>query len=116
MATIRRIALIFFRTIDRLGKGVRTAARDAPLSDESTPATRGRVFRLHRAMDTLGAVIGSGAALLYLHTVPTDYRSPFSWAFVPGLLAIGLTFVLRDKRTMAPVAVGKAVSWRAFFN
>ena len=104
------------RTMDRLGKGIRTAARDALLSDESTPATRGRVFGLHRAMDTLGAVIGPGLALLYLHADPGNYRSLFSWAFVPGMLAIGLTFVLRDKRTMAPVVSGKPVSWRAFFG
>lgn len=104
------------RTLDRLGKGIRTAARDALLSDESTPSTRGRVFGLHRAMDTLGAVIGPGLALLYLHIAPADYRSLFSWAFVPGMLAIGLTVVLRDKRTMAPVVLRKPVSWRAFFD
>ncbi|RYZ54917.1 MAG: MFS transporter, partial [Sphingobacteriales bacterium] len=40
------------RATDRLGKGIRTAARDALLSDESTPATKGRVFGFHRGMDT----------------------------------------------------------------
>jgi len=50
--------LIFFaRTLDRLGKGIRTSARDALLSDESTPETKGKVFGFHRGMDTLGAAI-----------------------------------------------------------
>ncbi|RMF26292.1 MAG: MFS transporter, partial [Bacteroidetes bacterium] len=43
------------RTLDRLGKGVRTGARDALLSIEATPQTKGRVFGFHRGMDTLGA-------------------------------------------------------------
>ena len=55
------------RTTDRLGKGLRTGARDAMLSDEATTQTKGRVFGLHRAMDTLGAVLGPAAALLYLY-------------------------------------------------
>ena len=58
--------IFFSRTLDRLGKGLRTAARDAMLSDEATPETKGRVFGLHRAMDTVGAVIGPAAALGFL--------------------------------------------------
>jgi MFS family permease len=58
------IWIFFARTIDRLGKGIRTGARDAMLSDEATPATKGRVFGFHRSMDTLGAVIGPAVALL----------------------------------------------------
>lgn len=104
------------RSVDRLGKGIRTAARDALLSDEATPATKGRVFGLHRAMDTLGAVIGPGLALLYLSRFPADYRPLFTWAFVPGVLAIGLTFVLRRARPLARAAAGRVVSWRAFFD
>src|SRR6187402_2115869 len=49
--------IFFSRTIDRLGKGVRTAARDAMLSEEATPATKARVFGFHRSMDTVGAAI-----------------------------------------------------------
>jgi sugar phosphate permease len=46
------------RSTDRLGKGIRTSARDALLSDETTPENKGRVFGFHRALDTLGAAIG----------------------------------------------------------
>ena len=61
------IWIFFSRTLDRFGKGIRTAARDAILSDEATPETKGNVFGFHRAMDTLGAVIGPLLALLYLY-------------------------------------------------
>ncbi|HXU26934.1 MAG TPA: MFS transporter, partial [Bacteroidia bacterium] len=53
------------RSIDRLGKGVRTGARDALLSDEATPETKGTIFGFHRSMDTLGAVLGPLLALVY---------------------------------------------------
>lgn len=57
--------IFFARAIDRLGKGIRTGARDAILSDEATPQTKGKIFGFHRSMDTLGAVIGPALALLY---------------------------------------------------
>src|SRR6478736_3969717 len=50
--------VFFARTIDRLGKGIRTGARDALLSDESSPENKAKVFGFHRSMDTFGAVLG----------------------------------------------------------
>ncbi len=89
--------IFFARTVDRFGKGLRTGARDAILSDEATPATKGKVFGLHRSMDTLGAVAGPSLALLYLYYYPNDYKTLFLIAFLPGLIAIGATFLLHDK-------------------
>lgn len=85
------------RSIDRLGKGVRTGARDALLSDEATPQTKGRVFGFHRSMDTLGAVIGPLVALLYLAYCPNDYTTLFYVAFFPGIAAILFTFFIKEK-------------------
>lgn len=93
------------RTLDRLGKGVRTGARDALLSDETTAATKGRVFGFHRAMDTLGAVLGPCLALLYLYWYPGEYRTLFLVAFFPGVLAVVCTFLIREKRQTAPVDI-----------
>ena len=90
--------IFFARTIDRFGKGIRTGARDAILSDEATPETKGKVFGFHRSMDTLGAVIGPALALVYLYYYPQDYKTLFFIAFVPGLLAILASFYLKDKR------------------
>lgn len=92
------------RTMDRLGKGIRTGARDAMLSDEATPETKGKIFGFHRSMDTVGAVIGPILALLYLHFYPEDYRTLFLLAFLPGMLAVVMTFVLRDKPHEVKVA------------
>jgi len=86
------------RTIDRFGKGIRTGARDAILSDEATPETKGKVFGFHRSMDTLGAVLGPSLALLYLYFYPQDYKTLFYIAFIPGLLAVLSSFYLKDKR------------------
>jgi MFS family permease len=85
------------RTIDRIGKGIRTGARDAMLSDEATPETKGRVFGFHRSMDTLGAVIGPLSALLFLYLYPGQYKLMFVIAFFPGIAAILFTFLLKDK-------------------
>lgn len=86
------------RFIDRLGKGIRTGARDALLSDEATHGTKGRVFGFHRSMDTLGAVIGPAVALLYLYFNPEQYRTLFLIAFLPGLLSIAITLFIKEKR------------------
>lgn len=89
------------RTLDRLGKGLRTAARDALLADESALQNRGQVFGFHRSMDTLGAVLGPLAALVYLSFFPGRYVPLFMLAFGPGLLSIGLTFLLRDRTSQS---------------
>ncbi len=90
--------IFFARAIDRLGKGIRTGARDALLSDEATAATKGRVFGFHRSMDTLGAVLGPVLALLFLQYHPGKYASLFLWAFIPGTLAVSFTLFIREKR------------------
>lgn len=101
------------RTIDRLGKGLRTGARDAILSDEATPATKGKVFGFHRSMDTLGAVLGPLLALLYLQWHPGDYRMLFLIALAPGLIAIGCSLLLKDKKK-AHIRSTERVSFFAF--
>lgn len=94
------IWIFFSRTMDRLGKGVRTGARDALLSDEATPQTKGRVFGFHRSMDTLGAVAGPLLALLYLAYRPSDYKTLFYVAFLPGIAAIVFTFFIKEKNAV----------------
>ncbi len=89
--------IFFARTLDRFGKGIRTGARDAILSDEATPETKGRIFGFHRALDTTGAVLGPLFALLYLYFYPQDYKTLFYIAFIPGLLAVFASFLLKKK-------------------
>ncbi|KAF0195928.1 MAG: hypothetical protein FD166_2655 [Bacteroidetes bacterium] len=98
MAAFTWVWWIFLaRTTDRLGKGIRTSARDALLSDETTPENKGRVFGFHRAFDTLGAAIGPMLALLYLYFRPGEYKLLFVLAFLPGLVSVFITLFLHDK-------------------
>ncbi len=120
MGVLARPFWIFFaRTMDRLGKGVRTAARDAMLSDQSLPQYKARVFGFHRSMDTLGAVLGPAIALLYLNYHPKDYKALFYIAFIPGLLAIAATFLLRETHehpTKNSVSKTSFFSFLGFWN
>ena len=76
---IAPVWIFMARAFDRIGKGLRTGARDALLSDEATKETKARVFGFHRAMDTLGAAIGPtlGPAVSFLlsGTIPVDVHS-----------------------------------------
>lgn len=92
--------VFFSRSIDRLGKGVRTAARDAMLSDSSDVYNKAKVFGFHRSMDTLGAVIGPLIALIYLYYYPNNYIYLFYIAFIPALLALSSTFLLKEKKVL----------------
>lgn len=86
------------RTLDRLGKGIRTGARDALLSDESSSDHKGTVFGFHRAMDTAGAAIGPLLALIYLQFHPDDYKTLFLLAFLPAVISVAFTFIIREKK------------------
>src|SRR5512141_2206259 len=99
--------IFFARTIDRLGKGLRTGARDAMLSDECAPENKGKVFGFHRSMDTLGAVFGPAIALLYLYYHPGNYKMLFLIAFLPGVIAISFTFFIKEKKLKPAVKNGQ---------
>ncbi|WP_242927206.1 MFS transporter [Pontibacter vulgaris] len=104
------------RTLDRLGKGIRTGARDALLSDETTPEHKGKVFGFHRSMDTLGAVVGPAAALLFLHYFPDKYKPLFILAFIPGAIAIIFTFLIREHKVRQVASNKKAPAFFDFMH
>ena len=107
--------IFFARTVDRFGKGIRTGARDAILSDEATPQTKGRIFGFHRSMDTFGAVLGPSLALLYLYYHPKDYKTLFYIAFLPGCLAVLTSFFLKEKKKKN-ISVKKATPFFSFMQ
>jgi len=80
------------RSVDRFGKGIRTAPRDAMLADFSEPRYLGRVFGLHRMMDTLGAVVGPLVGLALIALLDDRLRLVIAIAVVPGIVSV---FVLR---------------------
>lgn len=105
--------IFFARTIDRLGKGLRTGARDAMLSDECTRENKGKVFGFHRSMDTMGAVLGPAIALVYLYYYPGNYKTLFLIAFFPGVVAILFTLFIKEKKLPANTELKKE-GWSFF--
>jgi len=106
--------IFFARTVDRFGKGLRTAARDALLSQQSTKETKARIFGFHRGMDTLGAAIGPIIALSFLYFYPKQYASLFYFAFIPGIIAVLLIFLLKEKKE--PVSTLSKGNFFSFFT
>ncbi|MGQ9798382.1 MAG: MFS transporter [Ignavibacterium sp.] len=84
------------RASDRIGKGIRTAPRDALLGSYSN-GNSGAVFGFHRAMDTLGAAIGPVIAMILLNIYPENYQLIFIVAFVPSIVAVAFTLMVKDK-------------------
>lgn len=80
------------RAVDRFGKGIRTAPRDALLADFTTDEDRGRLFGFHRSFDSLGAVGGPLIGLLFIAFAGDHLRWVIALAVVPGVIAV---FVLR---------------------
>ncbi len=87
--------VLFSRTSDRMGKGIRTAPRDALLSFFSKGRS-GAIFGFHRGMDTFGAVVGPLAALALLAYFPGDYALIFIAAIIPSVFAVYFTFRVKD--------------------
>jgi MFS family permease len=83
------------RVLDRLGKGVRTGARDSLIAASCDPAHRGKAFGLHRAMDTVGAFLGPLFALLLLSHFHTSYRTVFLIAFIPALAGVAAILLVK---------------------
>src|SRR5438093_1411977 len=98
------VRVFVVRMLDRVGKGVRVAPRDAMLATWTTPTTRGKVYGFHRGMDHVGAVVGPTLATVFLYFYPEHYRTLFAWTIVPGAIAVVLILFVREQDTGAPVA------------
>ena len=92
------------RVVDRLGKGIRSAPRDAMLVENVDRKDRGKVIGFHRAADTFGAVLGPTIGLLALDAFHGDVRKAIWVAVIPATLSVIFVFFARDTRSN--VAVG----------
>lgn len=93
--------VLFARIIDRLGKGLRTAARDSLLLENTTPENKGYIFGFHRAFDSLGAVFGPLLALVILYFLKNNVRQVFFVALIPSVIAIVLLVIfVKEKKAM----------------
>ena len=84
------------RVLDRVGKGIRSAPRDAMLANWATPATRGKVYGFHRGMDHAGAIVGPTLASAFLYFYPERYRLLFGLTIIPGAIAVALIFLVPE--------------------
>jgi MFS family permease len=102
MATATTWQQIFaFRFIDRTGKGIRTAPRDAIIAESAQETHLARAFSFHRSMDTMGAVVGPALAFFLLGLFSNDYRKVFWLSIVPAVIAVLLIFIFIGEKRKA---------------
>lgn len=80
--------VIFLRSIDRVGKGIRSAPRDALIVDIAPPLLRGKAFGVHRGLDNAGAVLGALIAALIVYLFSANLSQMLLISAIPGVLAI----------------------------
>lgn len=87
------------RFIDRLGKGIRTAPRDAIIAESARESHLARAFSFHRSMDTMGAVVGPALAFFFLGIFSNDYRKVFWLSAIPAIIAVALILIfIKEQR------------------
>jgi MFS family permease len=114
------------RTLDRFGKGIRTAPRDAIIAESSSADKRGSSFGLHRAMDTGGAIIGVIAAIVIMkhlglnqgpHAIQNikSYLPAFKTiiliSLIPAVIGVAVLFLVKETGTGKPLAKGLSLKW-----
>jgi MFS family permease len=104
--------VLFARFIDRFGKGTRTSARDALIAENSEKSARGKSFGFHRALDTLGAVVGPLIALLAIHFLDNNFRLIFFLAFIPACIGVLLLIIfVKEKRKEENLSPALKFNW-----
>lgn len=98
--------VLFCRTVDRIGKGLRTSPRDALISVDTTEDDRGRAFGFHRAMDSVGSTIGPLIGLGLYEALHHQLRLLFAIAVIPALVSV---YFIRFVREAPPAAKAASV-------
>lgn len=99
--------VLIARVVDRFGKGVRTAPRDALIADSAKDGKRGAAFGLHRAMDTTGAAIGVALAYFIVTRFKDSLRNIFLLSLIPAFLGVLFLFFVKEKKHEPAVASQK---------
>jgi len=89
------------RFVDRLGKGIRTAPRDAIIAESSEKSNLARSFSFHRSMDTMGAVIGPAIALILLQRY-NNFKVVFFSSMIPGIIAVLIIVAFIKEKQQSP--------------
>lgn len=94
--------VLFGRMIDRVGKGIRSAPRDALITKSVEPSHYARAFGFHRSADTFGAVLGPMLALIGLAVLNNNVRAVMWWAVIPAILSVIISLFIKDVRITEP--------------
>ncbi len=88
--------VLFARVIERIGKGIRSAPRDAIVAESVDPSNSGKAYGFHRAMDGIGSMLGAILAFLLLPVL--GYEKLFLYAFFPGAVAVFIILFVKEKK------------------
>ncbi len=88
--------VIFIRVIERIGKGIRNAPRDAIIAESVNENVRGKVYGFHRAMDGIGSVLGSILAFILFPIL--GFRNLFLLAFFPSIIAVFVIIFIKESK------------------
>lgn len=101
------------RFVDRVGKGIRGAPRDALVADITPPSIRGAAFGLRQSLDTVGAFTGPLIAVALMFVLSGDIRGVFAWAIVPAIIAVVLLVVGVEEPPVAAnsKAIRPSIQW-----
>jgi len=101
------------RFADRFGKGIRTSARDSLITESCSENIRGKSFGFHRALDTLGAVFGPLAAIMFLAIFNDNLKLVFYIAVIPGLIGVILLIIFVREKKKKPLCIADLkLKWR----
>ncbi len=103
--------IFFVRFTDRIGKGIRTAPRDALIADSTTTSNRAQAFSFHRMLDNFGALIGPLLAMFVLASFSENIKSVFLISLIPGFIVIILMLFVKE-----PKDDGKVATKRLYFK
>jgi len=104
--------VLLIRVVERIGKGIRDAPRDAIIAESCEQDARGKAYGFHRAMDGIGSI--AGAVLAFLLLPIFGYRNIFLFAFLPGIMAVFVILFVKEKNTLLATQSGEKVPKAGF--
>ncbi len=109
--TVTPFGILIIRVTERIGKGIRTAPRDALISSYTNETNRGLYFGFHRALDTLGAAVGPLLGIWVLNKLgKTNYQAVFKYALIPAFIALILMLFVREHEFKETIKKAKSSS------
>ena len=106
--------VLFIRIFERIGKGIRTAPRDAIIAESTDSSIRGKAYGFHRAMDGIGSITGAVLAFLLLPIL--GFKNIFLVAFIPGAIAILFVLFIKEKNRTREIKPKKTTSFKVSLN